>query len=112
VKLLGDCRNVIVTFDPLEHELPGRVLYPRLYEAEKGKEYPDSECFGMSYESHWTFRAPYSMEDVLYDNDIYGGYDFYGPPDKSVIPDLVELYRARYGGDSISVFWKGHTILQ
>ncbi|GIC90487.1 uncharacterized protein Aud_006921 [Aspergillus udagawae] len=104
-KLLGECRNVIVTFSHLAGELLGRVLYPRLYEAEKGKEYPNSEWFGMSYESHWTFRVPYSMENVLYDNDLYGEYDFYGPPTRSLLPDLMELYRTRYGGNSISVLW-------
>ncbi|GIJ81632.1 hypothetical protein Asppvi_000131 [Aspergillus pseudoviridinutans] len=105
-KLLGECRNVTVTFGRhLSGELVDRVLYPRLYEAEKGKEYPNSEYFGMSYEIQWYFKVPYSMEDVLYDHDLYGEYDFYGPPTRSLLPDLMELYRTRYGGNSISVLW-------
>ncbi|GFF77017.1 hypothetical protein CNMCM8927_004111 [Aspergillus lentulus] len=104
-KLLAECRNVIVTFLLHIGRLIGRVLYPRLYEAEKGKEYPNSEWFDMSYESHWDFRDPYKMEDVLYDNDLYGEYNFYGPPTRSLLPDLMELYRTRYGRNSISLQW-------
>jgi hypothetical protein len=104
-KHLDECRNVIVTFHLETGELLGRVLYPRLYEVEKGKGYPNSESFDMSYESHWNFRDPYRMEDVLYDNDLYGEYDFYGPPTRSLLPDRMELYRTRYGGNSISMQW-------
>ncbi|KAF7122632.1 hypothetical protein CNMCM5793_000657 [Aspergillus hiratsukae] len=87
-KLLGECRNVTVTFQPWGYELLDRVLCPELYEAEKGNRYPNSEWFKMTYENLLYSNDSYDMEDIL-----------------SLLPDLMELYRTRYGGDSISVLW-------
>ncbi|KAF7166133.1 hypothetical protein CNMCM5623_010010 [Aspergillus felis] len=110
-KLLGECRDVIVTIDCCAYELGHRLLCPELYVAEQGTGYPNSSWFHMS--PHTWYNLCISCEkqpDIDFDDDLYGEYHFFGPPDKSVIPDLVELYRTRYGGDSISVLWKGHTI--
>ncbi|KAG2027485.1 hypothetical protein GB937_001229 [Aspergillus fischeri] len=103
-KLLGECRNAIVTIDCCANELGDRVLSPELYVAEQGTGYPNSRWFDMSFQ-YWykLYISCKEQPDIDFDGDLYGEYDFLGPLDKSLIPDLVELYRTRYGEDSISV---------
>jgi hypothetical protein len=112
-KLLGECHNVMVTFKPDRWSLLGRLLYPELYEAEHENDYPNTWHFEMTPEGYWKWD-PYPGDesdnceyesDIGYDGDLYGGYNFYGPQTRSLLPDLMELYRTRYGADSIRVLW-------
>ncbi|KAF4167353.1 hypothetical protein CNMCM6936_005310 [Aspergillus lentulus] len=112
-KLLGECRNVIVTIDCCANELGDRVLCPELYVTEQGTGYPNSRWFDMSFHSWYTlYLSCKEQPDIDFDVDLYGKYHFAGPPDKSLIPDLVELYRTRYGEDSISVLWTGEIMIR
>ncbi|GIK02949.1 hypothetical protein Aspvir_007014 [Aspergillus viridinutans] len=111
-KLLGDCRNVVVTINCCANELGDRLLCPELYVAEQGTGYPNSRWFDMSPRTWFKlYISGNDQPDIDFDGDLYGEYDFFGPPDTSVIPDLVELYRTRYGRDSISVLWKGEIMI-
>ncbi|PKX92356.1 uncharacterized protein P174DRAFT_442210 [Aspergillus novofumigatus IBT 16806] len=111
-KLLGECRNVIVTIDCWANELGGRVLFPELYVAEQGTGYPNSRWFDMSFQTWYDLYITCEEQpDIDFDGDLYGEYNFFGPLDMSLIPDLVELYRTRYGEDSISVLWTGEIMI-
>ncbi|RHZ49500.1 uncharacterized protein CDV56_104316 [Aspergillus thermomutatus] len=106
-KLLGECGNVIVTFKSGPGELLDRLLCPELYQAEQGNEYPNSVWFDMSHKNWFRHYISFREQpDIDYDGDLYGEYDFFGPPTKSLLPDLMELYRTRYGVESISVLWR------
>ncbi|RHZ70734.1 hypothetical protein CDV55_107651 [Aspergillus turcosus] len=110
-KVLGECRNVIVTFYSWANEygleLANRMVCPELYEAEQENEYPNSPSFYMSFQSWFQLYISFwEQPDIEFDGDLYGQYDFYGPPTKSLLPDLMELYRTRYGRDSIIVLWR------